>query len=126
MDVLANKTPEGIARGELCDCRYSACPSDFPLLLPVSKGPQVPGIRYWMLSGGRTSERGADSAIPHMRAVTDDHGRILVVMTHNTDFGGAFEEEATNHEYFLQFSVQGYAVGVNTLVYALTCRTLRG
>jgi len=92
----------------------------FHLVLPVAKVPQIPGIRYWMVSGGRTSERGAESATPHMRAVTDDHGRILVLMTHNTDFGDAFEEEATNHDYFLQFSVQGYAVGVNTLVYALT------
>src|SRR5262249_19913144 len=71
------------------------------------------------LEGARLTPS-ADSATPHMRAVSDDHGRILVLMTHNTDFGDAFEEEATNHEYFLQFSVQGYAVGVNTLVYALT------
>jgi uncharacterized protein DUF4159 len=92
----------------------------FHLVLPVARIPQIPGIRYWMVSGGRTSERGADSATPHMRAITDEHGRILVLMTHNSDFGDAFEEEATNHDYFLQFSVQGYAVGVNTLVYALT------
>jgi hypothetical protein len=90
------------------------------LLLPVTRIPQIPGIRYWAASGGGTSERGRDSAEPHMRAVTDDRGRILVLMTHNTDFGDAFEEEATDHDYFLQFSVQGYAVGVNTIVYALT------
>ena len=30
------------------------------------------------------------------------------------------EEEATNHDYFLQFSVDGDAFGVNTLVYAMT------
>jgi hypothetical protein len=55
-----------------------------------------------------------------VRGITDDRGRLIVLMTHNTDFGDAFEEEATNHEYFLQFSVQGYAFGVNALVYAMT------
>jgi hypothetical protein len=44
----------------------------------------------------------------------------MVLMTHNTDFGDAFEEEATNHDYFLQFSVDGYAFGVNAIVYAMT------
>ena len=97
-------------------------PLDHPIfhtVLPVARIPQIPGIRYWMASGGRTSER-ADSAVPHVRGIMDDRGRLIVLMTHNTDFGDAFEEEATNHEYFLQFSVQGYAFGVNALVYAMT------
>jgi hypothetical protein len=98
-------------------------PLDHPLfhtVVNVPRIPQIPGIRYWLGSGGRTSERGADSAVPHVRAIRDDHGRIMVLMTHNTDFGDAFEEEATDHEYFLRFSVDGYAFGVNALVYALT------
>jgi hypothetical protein len=98
-------------------------PLDHPIfhtVLAVPRIPQIPGIRYWMRSGGGTSERGADSAVPHVRGITDDRGRLIVLMTHNTDFGDAFEEEATNHEYFLQFSVQGYAFGVNALVYAMT------
>lgn len=100
---------------------------DLPLVHPifhtvrtVSHIPQIPGIRYWLGSGGGTSERGADSAEPHVRAISDDHGRVMVLMTHNTDFGDAFEEEATNHDYFLRFAVDGYAFGVNTIVYALT------
>jgi hypothetical protein len=98
-------------------------PLDDPLfhsVLAVPAIPQIPGIRYWMVSGGGTSERGRDSAVPHVRAIRDDHGRIMVLMTHNTDFGDSFEEEATNHEYFLEFSVRGYAFGVNALVYAMT------
>jgi hypothetical protein len=107
-------------------------PSAYPILdLPLShplfhtvrtltRIPQIPGIRYWLGSGGRTSERGADSAVPHVRAIADDRGRIMVLMTHNSDFGDAFEEEATNHDYFLRFSVDGYAFGVNAIVYAMT------
>jgi uncharacterized protein DUF4159 len=92
----------------------------FHTVLAVPAIPQIPGIRYWMVSGGGTSERGRDSAEPHVRAIKDDRSRIMVLMTHNTDFGDSFEEEATNHEYFLQFSVRGYAFGVNALVYAMT------
>ena len=50
--------------------------------------PQIPSIGVW--EGRRvTSERGADSATPHVRAVLDDRGRVMVLMTHNTDFGDA-------------------------------------
>jgi Domain of unknown function (DUF4159) len=92
----------------------------FHLVFNVPRVPQIPGIRYWMATDGGTSERGAESAVPHVRAIRNDRGRMLVLMTFNTDFGDSFEEEATNHEYFLRFSVDGYAFGVNALVYAMT------
>ena len=38
----------------------------------------------------------------------------------NPDFGDAFEREGDNHEYFLEFSVPGYTIGVNALLYAMT------
>jgi len=41
-------------------------------------------------------------------------------MTHNTDFGDAFEREGVNHQYFLTFSVDGYAFGINALIYSMT------
>jgi hypothetical protein len=43
-----------------------------------------------------------------------------VLMTHNTDFGDSYEREAENPEYFMRFSVPGYAFGVNAFVYAMT------
>jgi hypothetical protein len=86
----------------------------------VATIPQIPSIDYWMGSGGDTSERGADSRVPHIRAISDDRGRVMVLMSHNTDFGDSYERETVNHEYFLTFSVQGYAFGVNVLIYALT------
>jgi len=91
----------------------------FHEVFTVPRVPQIPGIRGWLRTGS-TSERGLDSAVPHARAVRDGRGRVMVLMTHNTDFGDAFEEEATNHEYFLRFSVAGYAFGINTLLYAMT------
>ena len=91
----------------------------FHLLMSVPRIPQIPNIGFW-LGTGRTSERGAASAVPHVRAILDGRDRIMVLMTHNTDFGDAFEEEAVSHAYFERFSVPGYAFGVNVLLYEMT------
>jgi hypothetical protein len=45
---------------------------------------------------------------------------MLVFMTHNTDFGDAFEREGDMREYFEAFAGKGYAVGVNVILYAMT------
>jgi hypothetical protein len=107
-------------------------PSEFPIVdLPlthpifhqqfeVKRVIQIPSIGMWMSLGGGTSERGADSAEPHARAIFDKHGRMMVFITHNTDFGDAFEREADDPTYFYTFSVEGYAMGINVLLYALT------
>ena len=98
-------------------------PLDHPIfhaLYDVRSIPQIPSINFWSGPGGPTSERGRDSAVPHVRAIMDERGRILVLMTHNTDFGDAFEREGDNHEYFLEFAPAGYAFGVNALVYAMS------
>ena len=50
----------------------------------------------------------------------DAHGRIMVLMTHNTDIGDSFEREADDPQYFMTMSVPGYAYGINALVYGLT------
>lgn len=92
----------------------------FTSLLPVRRVPQIPSINFWLGSGGRTSERGRDSQMPRARAIVDDHGRVMVFMTYNTDVGDAFEREGDSREYFLEFSVEGYALGVNVLLYAMT------
>jgi len=100
---------------------------DLPLTHPifhqqfeVKRVIQIPSIGAWMGMGGGTSERGADSAEPHARAIFDKHGRMMVFITHNTDFGDAFEREGDDPSYFYTFSVEGYAMGVNVLLYALT------
>jgi hypothetical protein len=92
----------------------------FHVLYDVKEIPQIPSIDFWYRTGGRTSERGPDSATPHVRAVSDRDGRVLVVMTHNTDFGDAFEREGDSREYFERFAGGGYAFGVDTLLYSMT------
>ena len=107
-------------------------PSDYPWIdLPlehplfhtqfeVTRVPQISSINFWAGSGGNTSERGQDSATVHTRAIFDSHGRIMVLATHNTDFGDSFEREGDDPTYFYNFSVPGYSFGINALLYSLT------
>ena len=88
--------------------------------MAVTRVPQIPSINFWGGPGGPTSERGAESAVPHARAILDEHKRVMVFITHNTDVGDSFEREGDSRQYFLEFSVPGYALGVNVLLYALT------
>ena len=93
----------------------------FRSMIDVKAVPQVTSIRFWRASGGRsTSERGAESAVPHLRAIRDAHGRIMVMMTHNTDISDSWERETDDPEFFYQFSPRGYALGINVLLHAMT------
>jgi len=90
------------------------------MLFPLPEIPQVTNIQNWRQSGGNTQEQGADSPYADFRMMADEKGRIMVVMTHNTDIGDSFEREGEDHEFFLQFSPRGYALGVDVLLYSLT------
>jgi len=99
-------------------------PLDDPIfrsMFTIPAVPQVTSIRFWRASNGRTtSERGAESAAAHFRAIRDRHGRIMVAMTHNTDISDSWERETDDPEFFHQFSPRGYALGINVVLYALT------
>ncbi len=107
-------------------------PTDFPIedlpaghmifsaLYNVYEVPQVPSIQYWRRSGGGTSERGSESAVPHLRSIHDENGRIIVLMSHNTDIADGWEREGEDEEFFLEFSPKAYALGINIILYALT------
>jgi len=86
----------------------------------IKETPQITNIGFFTRSGGQTSERGAESAVVHTRAVFDKQGRMVVLMTHNSDFGDAFEREGDDPEFFYKQSVPGYGFGINVLLYALT------
>jgi hypothetical protein len=99
-------------------------PLDDPIFksqFTVTRVPQITNIAFWRSTrGADTSERGADSAVPHFRVIRDGHGRIMVVMTHNTDVADAWEREGEDPGFFYQFSPDGYAVGINVLLHAMT------
>ena len=79
-----------------------------------------PRARWLLPAGGSTSELGSDSAVPHAYGVTDAKGRLLALVTHNTDIGDSWEREGDDRNYFYTFSVNGYALGINVLLHAMT------
>lgn len=89
-------------------------------LYEVPKVPQVPSIQFWRRSGRGTSERGGESGTPHLRAIFDDDGRPLVIMTHNTDIADGWEREGEDYEFFVEFSPDAYALGINIILYGMS------
>jgi pyruvate dehydrogenase E1 component beta subunit len=75
---------------------------------------QIPGLRVVM----PTTAHDAKGML--MAAIADKGGRIMVLMTHNTDIADSWEREGDDPRYFYHFSPNGYAVGLNTLLYAMT------
>ena len=53
-------------------------------------------------------------------AIQDSRGRLMVLMTHNTDIADSWEREGESAQYFDLFSPRGYAIGVNVVLYAMT------
>ena len=87
----------------------------------VAAVPQITNIQFWRATSGQiTSERGEETRSVHLRAIRDMHGRIVVLMTHNTDIGDSWEREGEDVAFFNQFSPNGYALGVDVLIHAMT------
>lgn len=92
----------------------------FSALYHVRRIPQIPSINHWRRSGGQTSERGHESQTPRMWAIYDERGRIMVLMSHNTDIADGWEREGEDQEYFYLFSPEAYAVATNVIVWMMT------
>jgi hypothetical protein len=94
--------------------------SMFQTVYSVKRILQVPAISQWRRSGGQTSERGLESAYVNTRGIFDEAGRLLVLMTHNTDISDTWEREGEDPEYFYRFSPEGYAIAINVMIYVMT------
>jgi hypothetical protein len=90
----------------------------FHQVLNAQDVPQIPGIGYWD-GADRTWERPGTER-DRFAGILDSRGRIMVLMTFNTDFGDSYERETENPLYFQKFSVPGYAFGINAIIYSLT------
>lgn len=92
----------------------------------VGKIPQIPSVQFWAAQGRGsdrgTSERGRETATPHLRGIWDKKGRLMVVMSHNTDLADSWEVTAEKSaEYYRRFSERGgIPLGINIVSYALT------
>jgi hypothetical protein len=91
----------------------------FNQLYIIPEVPQIPSANSW--NGSRsTSELGRDSEHASMWAMRDQTGRILVLITHNTDISDGWERENYSSDYFYTFSPSAYAVVINVLLWTMT------
>jgi hypothetical protein len=103
-------------------------PSDHPILHTVFEldaAPQIPAqdhaVRGWTHDPGYTHRAPATQLEPaNFRGYFDGDGRLMIVVTHNTDIGDGFEREAYGQWYFETYSTKAYMLGVNIVVYAMT------
>ena len=98
-------------------------PPDHPILhalYPIAAGSA--GHEHQLLAAERRRDLGARDGQPACQPPDDRRrqGRIMVLMTHNTDIGDSWEREGEDHEFFLQFSPNGYALGINAALYSMT------
>ena len=93
----------------------------FHSLFDVQEAPQITNINFWRQVGGRESrERGSDSERVNFRTIRDKSGRMMVVMTHNSDVADSWEREGDDPGFFYQYSPSGYAFGINIVLYAMS------
>ena len=89
----------------------------FHTFFDVNTVMQIPNVRNGCY-GGRTWEQASDTK-PHIYGIKDDNGRLMVVVTYNSDLGDAWEwmDEPCYPELF---SGQSYRMGLNFIIYAMT------
>ncbi len=73
-------------------------------------------LGQWALSG---FNRRAEGNPAHWRGIYDDHGRVMVAMTFNSDVGDSWEW-ADDPNYPEKFSALGIRIGVNYVMYSMT------
>ena len=77
----------------------AAGPSDVEDDVSVTKLPQMASIQTWRRSDGGVIERwNENGAPPDARGIADGHGRLMVVMVHNTDLPDPWEREGEDND----------------------------
>jgi Domain of unknown function (DUF4159) len=95
----------------------------FHAFFDINKVIQVPNVRngeIWKLSGGRTPTwEQPDDTQPRVFGISDDAGRLMVLVTYNSDLGDAWEW-MDDPNYPAEFTGYAYRFGMNSIIYAMT------
>ena len=94
-------------------------PSDHPIFHAVydlSERPRVPTLQHLPYGGYRN---GSSGATPHWRAILDDDGRVMVMITYNNDIADGWQW-ADEPRYPHEAAHLALALGVNFAIYAMT------
>jgi uncharacterized protein DUF4159 len=79
--------------------------------------PQVAGLGSFF--AGRSWEKGG--FVPHLRAISDDHGRPMVLANWNTDMGDGVEwSNAEEYPGYIKYTADAYRMFINEIIYTLT------
>ena len=93
----------------------------FQCVYPLTEKPQVPSIHAFYGGNRYEGRYGSSTAQAYYKAISDDAGRIMVFICHNTDLGDGWEREGENEEYFAEYAVKkSYPLGINIVTYAMT------
>jgi len=84
---------------------------------------QVPNVSLGVAftrSGGRTQtwQEPSDTK-PRVLGISDDTGRLMVLITYNSDLGDAWEW-MDHPEYPALFTGYAYRLGMNSIIYSMT------
>lgn len=106
-------------RRVLPECRIEELPREHPLFhsfYDINEIIQTPNVGI-AVEGRPTYEQ--DGFVPHCRGISDESGRLMVVINWNTDLGDAWEW-ADLPGYPARYSTYAYQVGINAIVYAMS------
>jgi hypothetical protein len=106
----------------LPDARISDLTPEHPLfttLYRLRQLPQIPSLNSWQRNH-QPWEFSPDNTPPHYYAIFDQDQRMLVLVSLNSDVSDSWEREGDNHDYFHIFGPDGYALGVNVVVWVMT------
>ncbi|MDR3635675.1 MAG: DUF4159 domain-containing protein [Isosphaeraceae bacterium] len=94
----------------------------FHCVYRLKERPQVPSIHSWQNTGVTWEPyHGGDTRTVHYKGISDDKGRLMAIICHNTDLGDGWEREGEDAEYFHEFSEKkSYPMGINIVTYAMT------
>ena len=121
--------------GTLAAARSHSCcpPHHYPIVdIPVTHHDVSDRVQSEADSAGAGDQRVAPARRRHLRArirqrrsstragIFDEKGRLMVLMTHNTDISDTWEREGEDVEYFYRFSPEGYAIAINVMFYVMT------
>ncbi len=89
-------------------------PNAYQAIESLHPGSRISGITWEYRTGPSAEEM-------HVRALTDEQGRIMVIATHNCDNGDGWEREGENDDFFRVFSEKrAFPLGINIIFYAMT------
>jgi hypothetical protein len=104
----------------LPDAEIIDLPVDHPLfstIYRVDPLPQIPSLNSW-LRNGQNGEFGPSTV--HFYGIFDNHNRLMVLVSMNSDVSDSWEREGDNAAYFDTYGRDGYALGVDVAVYVMT------